>query len=307
LRGRIDVLHAHQLFGPAAVGCLGRAMLAKPLVLNPHNPAELALIESRASGALRLATARLCGDAFVSICTPITSELLRAGIDERRVRFVPNGVDTNHFRPADPVERAALRRQLGLPGPPIAVYSGRLSRVKGVDVLLAAWSRIEGKAQLCIVGDGEEEHALRAQAASLRGIRFVGAVRDPAPWLRAADAAVVPSRSDGLSIALLEAMSCGLPVAATAVGGTPDVVEHGVNGLLVAPEDPDALAVAVRSALETPSLGSAARARVVERHSIDRVAEQVLALYRELCPGVPTAIAGAGARRDARAAKYAAL
>ena len=285
LRNDIHLLHAHQLMAPALVGYLGRAMLGKPLVLNPHSPVEVAQLQARgASGRLQLAAARRFGDAFVSICKPITVELLRAGVDEGRIHFIPNGVDTRVFRPANSSERAELRRELGLSHSPMVVYAGRLSYVKGIDVLLDAWPHLEDRAQLCIVGDGEDAAALREHAAGLRGVRFVGPIRNPAPFLRAADVAVMPSRSEGLSVALLEAMSCGLSTVATAVGGSPDAIDDGIDGLLVPPEDPPALAGALIRALETPSMGLAARARIVEGHSIDRVADRVLALYRALCP-----------------------
>ncbi|MCA1829743.1 MAG: glycosyltransferase family 4 protein, partial [Myxococcales bacterium] len=248
LRDRIQVLHAHQLYAPAAVGVAGRAMLGRPLILNPHSPVEIASL-----GPLR----RRCGDAFVSICAPIADGLRRAGVPRERIHSIPNGVDTAHFRPASLEERAELRRTLGLPPRPTIVYAGRLARVKGIDVLLDAWPRFEGKAQLCLVGGGEDEGVLRAQAAKLRGVHFVGPVRDAAPWLRAADAGVLPSRSEGLSVALLEAMSCGLPMVATAVGGSAGAIDDGIDGLLVPPEDPAALAIALGRALETPSLGAA--------------------------------------------------
>ncbi len=285
LQDRIHLLHAHQLLAAAFVGYLGRAMLRKPLVVNPHSPLEVGLLEAQgAAGRLQLAAARRCGDAFVSICKPITAELSRAGVDEERIHLIPNGVDTSLFSPASPPERARLRRELGISQSPMVVYSGRLSHVKGVDVLLEAWPRLEEIAQLYIVGDGEEAAALRERAVRLRGVRFVGPVRNPVSYLRAADVAVLPSRSEGLSVALLEGMSCGLSMVATAVGGSAEAIDNGVDGLLVPPEDPPALADALIRALETPSMGLAARARVVEHHSIDCVADRMLALYRSLCP-----------------------
>ena len=282
LRDRLHVIHAHQLYAPAAVGILGRAMLGRPLVLNPHSPVEI-----KSLGRLQ----RRCGDAFVSICEPIAEGLLRAGIPRERIHSIPNGVDTERFRPATAAERSELRRTLAISQDPTIVYAGRLSRVKGIDVLLDAWPRLQDKARLCIVGGGEDEAGLRAQADGLRNVRFVGAVRDTAPWLRAADAGVLPSRSEGLSIALLEAMSCGLPMVATAVGGTAGAIDDGIEGLLVPPEDPGKLAAALLRALETPSLGAAARARILARHSKDRVADEFLALYRALCGLTPRAAA----------------
>src|SRR5205085_9616430 len=124
LRNDIHLFHAHQLMAPALVGYLGRAMLGKPLVLNPHSPVEVAQLQARgASGRLQLAAARRFGDAFVSICKPLTVELLRAGVDEGRIHFVPNGLDTRVFRPTNSSERAVLRLLLGLSVLLLVVYA----------------------------------------------------------------------------------------------------------------------------------------------------------------------------------------
>jgi glycosyltransferase involved in cell wall biosynthesis len=282
LRHRIDLLHAHQLFGPAVVAMLVRAVVRKPLLINPHNHGEVALLERRGlPGRLLLAAARATSHAFISICRPIRQELERIGVPPERIHDIANGVDTARFRPASADERLELRRALGLPAGPLVVYAGRLEQVKGVDLLLRAWPAVAGGAHLCIVGDGDDREALQAQAAGLRGVRFHGAVTDVAPLLRAADACVLPSRGEGLPVALLEAMSTGLPVVATAVGGVPEAVENGRTGLLVPPEDPGALAEALRRALGPAgtALGQAARARVLESYSIDAVACRVLDLY----------------------------
>jgi glycosyltransferase involved in cell wall biosynthesis len=163
------------------------------------------------------------------------------------------------------------------------VYAGRLAREKGPDVLLEAWPAVSPAAHLLIVGDGEDRAALQTQ--NRRGVQFLGAVTDTAPYLRAADVGVLPSRSEGLSVALLEGMSCGLPMVATAVGGTADALEDERTGLLVPPEDPPALAAALRRALgpEGAVLGKNARDRVLRSYSIDAVADRTLDLYWMVC------------------------
>lgn len=285
LRRRIDLIHAHELLAPAMVAMLGRALARKPLLINPHNHAEVALLERRGvPGRLVLAAARATSHAFISICRPIRNELERIGVAPERIHDVSNGVDTDRFRPASAEERIGLRRALGLPRGPLVVYAGRLARLKGLDLLLQAWPEVAAGAHLCIVGDGEERDALQAQAAGLRGVRFHGPVADVAPLLRAADACVLPSRAEGLPLALLEGMSSGLAVVATAVGGIPEVIEDGRSGLLIQPEAPAALAEALRRALgpEGATLGQLARARVLQSYSIDGVADRVLDLYSRM-------------------------
>jgi len=281
LRGHIDLLHAHQLFGPAALGMIERALGRKPLLLNPHNHGEIADLEQRPLwGRWLLAGARATADAFISICTPVRQELERIGIPPLRIHDISNGVDTMRFRPASEDERRQLRHTLGLPAGPLAVYAGRLSRLKGLDVLLEAWLEVDG-GHLCVVGDGEERPALEARASRLPRVRFHGAVADTAPLLRAADVCVLPSRAEGLPVAILEGMSCGLAPVATSVGGTPDAIEDGISGLLVPPDDQGALARALRRALgpEGASVGARARDRVLRSYSIDSVADRVLDLY----------------------------
>jgi glycosyltransferase involved in cell wall biosynthesis len=284
MRHRIDLLHAHQLFAPTAVAMVGRALARKPLLINPHNHTEVAHLERHAPGRLLLAAARATSHAFISICRPVREELERIGVEPERIHDIPNGVDTERFRPASAADRLELRRALGLPAGPLVIYAGRLARVKGLDVLLHAWPAVDAGAHLCIVGDGEEGVALRAQASGLRGIRFHGALTDVAPLLRAADVCVLPSRGEGLPVALLEAMSSGLAVVATAVGGVPEAIEDGKTGLLVPPEAPHALAEALRRALgpAAAGLGQLARARALQSYSVDAVADRVLDLYRKV-------------------------
>lgn len=293
LSRRVDVVHAHQLLSPTAASVLARPLARRPLVLNPHACGaigDVGQLSGTAVGRLRLAAAVRAGDAFVAVSRAIEDELVGAGVDPGRIWRIPNGVDTSRFAPADAAARAALRAELGLPAAaPLVVYAGRLAPEKGVDVLLDAWPRVLARvpgAQLCVVGGGAEEGVLRDRMARLglgRTVAFTGGVGDASPFLRAADAAVLPSRSEGLPVALLEAMACGLPCVATAVGGSREVLEGHDAGWLVPPERPEPLAAALAEALQggdaARARGEAARARALEHYALDRVAERLLALY----------------------------
>ncbi|MBN1207361.1 MAG: glycosyltransferase family 4 protein [Myxococcaceae bacterium] len=303
-RGELDVMHAHQLLSPTTVGLLARVSLGLPLVINPHAcgpQGDVRLLRDARwlAGGWRLAAARRWADAFVSISEPIHEELRTAGIEETRLWRVSNGVDLDAFRPASAEERAALRARRGLPAGPLVTYSGRLSLEKGVEVLLEAWAflvRQRPDATLVLLGQGPEEARLHQQVARLglgRSVHLPGAVPDVASWLRASDAFALPSRTEGLPVALLEAMACALPSVATRVGGTPEVLEEGVHGRLVPPEAPSALAEALLEALE-PSTGSrwgaAARERAAGRFSLDAVADRLLRLYDGLPHGGPRVV-----------------
>jgi glycosyltransferase involved in cell wall biosynthesis len=121
---------------------------------------------------------------------------------------------------------------------------------------------------------------------SVDGTQFTGQVKDAVPYLQAADLFVLPSSTEGLSNSMLEAMSCGLPVLATTVGGAPDVIEHGKNGFLIPPDDVDSLRRGLQTLLADGTLrftlGSNARARILADFSLDSVADRLAALYERL-------------------------
>lgn len=166
----------------------------------------------------------------------------------RRIAIAPNAVDTAIFRDRVDIQRARreeLRQELSIDGCTF-LFVGRLSAEKGVDVLLEALRQVP-EAQALIVGAGPEQARLRANAPA--GARFIGAVdRDELPrFYAAADALVQPSRSEPWGFAIVEAAVAGLPVVATSVAGAArELVEDGFSGFVVAPDDPTALAEALR-------------------------------------------------------------
>lgn len=179
-----------------------------------------------------------------------------------KVHVVLNGVDLDRFAPGPP--DPALRRALGLPpAGPVIAYVGRLEHGKGPDVLLAAAELLRARrpdAAFLFVGDGPlaERLAARASRAGL-ATAFVGRRRDLAPVLRLCAALAVPSRQEAFGRVLVEAMASEVPVVAARVGGIPEVVADGRTGLLVPPEDPEALARALEATLTD---AAATRARV---------------------------------------------
>lgn len=189
----------------------------------------------------------------MTVSSAMAVELLADGIDPSRIAFVPNGVEDHFFEPRD---GHASRLALGLsPARPVAVVPARLAPRKGHVDLIAAWPAVQSRAPGAVAlfaGDGPLRAPLEAMAesAGLAGaVKVLGHVDDMPALLAAADAAVLPSRLEGVPLALLEAMAAGLPVVATRVGGVTEAVEDGVTGLLVAPRDPGALGLAVGEVL----------------------------------------------------------
>jgi glycosyltransferase involved in cell wall biosynthesis len=210
-----------------------------------------------------------------------------------RVTRIYNGIDLERFRPAG---RRELRQECGIPvdAPAVAVVA-RLQALKGHEDLLrglpAVWERFP-ELRVLLAGQGPHEAHLRGLSESLDGqgrVRFLGHCRDVRPVLEAADLFVLPSHKEGLPNALLEAMAMGLPVVATGVGGTGEVVRDGETGLLVPPADPPALAAALCRLLESASLRERlvrdARQRLQAQFSLAQAVDQVEALLRSVVHG----------------------
>jgi len=237
-----------------------------------------------------------------AVATPsrTAAALLQPRLPEQAVEAISCGVDTGRFRPRPAAERDALRRRFDLPASAsVALYVGRVDSDKNVALLLTAMARTPEPGLLLVAGRGLQLETLRTRArrAGLDGrIRFLGYVEDAAlPDLYAAsDLFVMPSAVELLSIATLEALASGLPVAAARAGALPELVEEGVTGTLFDPADANAAAAALRAlagAREAwPRLAVAARARA-EQHGIGRTRERYEALYREVAGVRPAATA----------------
>ena len=277
-----DVFHVHQTLEPAVVAAgvslaTGTPALAKTSCSGEVNDRDVLVERSgeRAWGELRRGLARL-----VAVSQDAAREARSAGWPERKLTVIPNGA------PIPPWVKTRYDGARRL------VCVGRCRPEKGLDDLLRAFAQLVSRRPeltLDLVGGGPEQARLETEAAALGvadRVRFHGDVPDPWPILREADAFVLPSRAEGLSNALLEAMSAGLPCVATGVSGAPELIGDDEAGLTVPPREPDALADAIGRVLSDTNLrerlGRAARARIAEGFSIESVTDRYEALYREL-------------------------
>ena len=295
-RWRPDVVHAHfWMSGLAAVNA-GQA-LDIPVVQTFH---ALGVVKRRHQGERDTSPPERQGierrllaevDRVVATCTDEVFELARLGADVERVKVVPCGVDLSHFAPEGPVEA-------NTPGVARLVVVSRLVERKGVGNVVSALAEVPG-AELVVAGgpDGAElpynEEARRlmglAEEAGVGDrVRLRGRV-DPADLpalLRSADAVVCVPWYEPFGIVALEAMACGVPVVASAVGGLVDTVVDGVTGVHVPPRSPDHLARALRCLLADPGLrrrlGAAGARRARRRYGWNRVARSTLGVYAEL-------------------------
>ncbi len=185
-------------------------------------------------------------EMLIAVSQDIAVKLEQAGVAKEKIRVVYNGVDSRFI----PRDQHAARAELGLPDQAfILLFVGFLVPVKGVEVLLAALERLGDTQWYCaLVGGGPLETDLKAQARGL-GSRVLFAGVQPTEriprWMNAADVLVLPSFSEGRPNVVLEAQASGLPVIATRVGGTPELIRDGQTGLLVDSGDPEQLAQAI--------------------------------------------------------------
>ena len=203
-----------------------------------------------------------------------------------RWRLIPNGVDLSEFAVASDEDRRAARALLSLSSDPLVVCIGRLCDAKGQDILLSAWPSVLARvpsARLALVGDGPDREMLERMARSR--VDLVGFQSDVRDWLAAADVVVLPSRREGMALAMLEAMARRRSVVATDVPGAREAIGDDA-GAIVPIEDPALLAAALAERLENPELaaaeGAAARRRVEASFDVRWAAEATANLYADI-------------------------
>lgn len=274
-----DVVHAHSWAGGLAALAAGRDL---PLVHSHHlhEPPQLKSDQMKLERALGR-SAR----AVIAACGAEREELVRMGVARPRIQVVPGGVDVQRFGPKGPVHPRGERRRLVM-----------LS-LAGADNAIEALPRIPETELVIAGGPPREELEGDAEAYRLRilakecgvgdRVLFLGRIPDPAvpSLIRSADLVLALPDYEPYGSIVLEAMACGVPVVATAVGGHFDTVVDGVTGLLVPPGRPQALATKVRTLLDDPirriAFGIAGTDRASSRHTWGRVAAETLRTYEE--------------------------
>jgi glycosyltransferase involved in cell wall biosynthesis len=278
-----DVVHAHGYKADIYV-YLALRRLSVPLVSTCHTWYDNDPVVTLYGAADRLILRKYTN--VVAVSEEVRQRLLKAGVLDQKIRLIRNGIDVTSYEEATP----CLPSELNSPDSLIVGLVGRLSTEKGVDLFLRAAAIVLRKfptAKFTVVGEGPDSASLKALIHEL-GIEanaFLLGRRENMPGIYASfDLMVSASRQEGLPMAILEGMASGLPLIATSVGQVPDVVVDGQSGVLVPPKDIDALAAAIISLLEDPSrrrlLGVAARKRIKENFSADRMAADYMSLYK---------------------------
>ena len=290
-RNRYDVVHFHtsraHALAPFAQGRAGVLVVTRRMDYAPNRMFAPWLFNRAVDGVAAISPA-------------VADALVRSGAARDRVAIIPSGVDGERFRPPDTAERERVRSELGLAARDIAVGSvGLLEPRKGQRYLIeamgllrsgdAAGVAVAARAQVrCfIAGAGALADPMVAEIRTRRlgeSIRMMGLIDDSRMLLWALDIFAMPSLQEGLGVAALEAMACGLPVIASATGGLVDSVQDGVTGIHVPVGDARALANAIARLAASSELrvamGAAGRDRVVANFAIEAMARGTLELYR---------------------------
>ncbi len=276
-----DIIHAHWLFS-GLIAVLAGKITNKPVVLTLHGSGLKNMPDSIISKVLIKWILSMCSKT-ITVNSKMCERLISSGVNAEKITFIPNGVDCNRFK--EPQKTDNTNRIISV---------GSLVEVKGHMYLLQAFKHVSKEyptARLVLVGDGPLRHELEDIASKLGisvSVEFVGEVghnRVPS-LLESSDLFVLPSLSEGMPLALLEAMCASMAVIASNIDGIPDVVEDGVTGLIVEPEDASSLSESIKRLLGDNKLrckmGLAARARVMSKFTLDRVSEDTLQVYQKV-------------------------
>ena len=293
-----DIIHIHQVLKPAFIGVLGGKILKKPTIAKTGSSginSDVITLKSELFGNAMFKFIQRHLNILVAPSKQSADDFLAAGLDSDHIQFIPNGIEIPERN----------KKSYTLAHPPKLISVTRFLRVKGVDILLQAFGTVH-KGILHILGDGPLKQELQILADNLciaNQVIFHGRVSDVAERLPKADIFVLPSRAEGMSNALLEAMAAGLPCIATNVGGNIDLLAPellkdnstkiplskffiGSAGILVNSEDAEGLAKAIEYILSDESLrkqlGETACKRVKLGYSIEAVAKRYIEIYNEL-------------------------
>jgi L-malate glycosyltransferase len=288
-RENFDVVHTHDLWSNLLGVPAARLAGVPAIVSSRRDLGHLDWYQGKRRVWLRRIQ-NLSGMVLAN-ATPIRDALISAdGFKAEKVRVIPNGVDIERFR-AGRVDRHRLFPGVG-DGPLVVLVGNMVSDVKGHPWLIAAAPAVIREfpsTRFVLVGDGKERVVFEGQVADLglkENFLFLGRRGDVPEILGCCDIAVLPSRAEGLPNAVLEYMAARLPSIVSTAGGNAELIEDGVTGLLVPPEDSTTLSVSLLKLLRDPSLAKQLADRghefIVQNFSFERLVREVDSLYTEL-------------------------
>ena len=278
----VDVIQAHMSNAHLLAGLAGRIM-DRPVVGTVHG---------RQLSTLDVEMHRIAGSHISVVCQQTYFQALGLGINPSHLHLIPNGVDIDIFKPVH-LANGPLRQGFGISTTaPLVGFIGRLSEEKGPDMFLrvaAAVHQVLPQIHFVLVGRGPMLARLQRFVAQQRlggVVHFAGVLMDMPQVYAELDLVASASHTEGMPLALMEAMACALPVVATRVGGVPDLVQQGITGWISSAGDVDGMAEHMISLLQTPeqlkAMGAKARTRAEKHFSLTRGVQDTMDLLSML-------------------------
>ncbi len=277
-----------------AAGLPVARFLKKPVLMKISGSSIITMMGQSWLGRLELRWLRQWAKRVMILNSGMAEEAYAAGFAPEHLFWMPNPVDVEQFAPGDPDQRRLFRRETAIPeDAPVVLYVGRLAPEKELLSLLGALALVVRQipdARLILVGDGPERARLEARSQELGitgSVHFAGRCPPESVqgWLKASDVFALVSSNEGFSCSLLEAMSTGLPSVVSDIPANTQLIQDGVHGLIAALRDEQAIARALlRLLADAPlrhAIGNAARERVIDNYSIDKVVDLYESLFTE--------------------------
>ncbi|WP_342602392.1 glycosyltransferase family 4 protein [Peribacillus sp. FSL E2-0159] len=283
----IDIIHAHALSAPGLTAAVASRLFKIPSIAkiagggNKDGCEIIRISRSGILGKLKVIFMKKNISKFIAISKLIEKDLLKVKVPESKIVFLPNGIDLDKFAPIknNNIDNEKINK---------FAFIGRLEKIKGIDVLLNTWESMSkeflSKNKLLIAGDGREKHFLENMDSS---IEHLGKVDDVLKLLNEIDIFILPSRYEGISNSLLEAMATEKIIIASEVGGNPDLLINNLNGYLFENENIDQLRKLFKytseNIIELNGVGKEARATLVKNgFDLSEIQSKYRHIYNEL-------------------------
>ncbi|MHA1335558.1 MAG: glycosyltransferase [Promethearchaeota archaeon] len=283
IKNRIDLLHSH-LFGAVTGACIPTFFAKIPHIGTFH---DIYTFEQKKIRIFMVWYAKLLNTRLVTVSKNIKDYLIKVGkLPKNSIQTIPNGIEVSKYKKLLNVD---YKKDIGINKDDIVLISiGRLISLKGFDILIEAFSQIYNKShlKLLIVGDGQHKNFLNNlinRKNLSESIKLLGFRNDIPQLLNLADCFILCSKSEGLSVSILEAMASGLPIIATNVGGNSELVKDGINGYLIEPNNSHILANKIMDLIndydKLKKFGRASLYFVKKNYSLDRMVERYVDNY----------------------------
>jgi len=287
---QFDVIHTHG-YRADVLGFMAARPLRVPLVTTCHgfipNDKKLMFYNSIDKFILKHF------NRVIAVSNDIAANLITSGVKEKNISVIPNAVNLSHDEKWIYERRCSTRASMGWSDNQFVLgYVGRLSEEKGLRFLVEALSDLVKSGlpvRLAIIGEGQQREALNLMVREhglQSAVKFLGFQRNTHEWLPAFDVFTLPSLMEGTPMAMLEAMLCGVPVVASAVGGIPDVIQQGNNGILVRPgsakDISEAISLLYKNRILRHRIGAAARVTVRTKYSAKDWINKIEGEYRKV-------------------------